>query len=386
MRKLHLILILAFVYSSSFAYIPKVPKPIKPIIDYEVAEGKIDSIISLLKSDNIDDKYNAVIFFRNLATTQKTDKVKLALIDALSREVNKRCLKNEAASEYRTELIIEVASLCDPRAVPLFLNLNVRYTGPYVNWYLARMAVEPEVLDTLLYDLAIDNLGPESVLGEIVRPKSEGFVASTVLRNSIKMLLMKALYRRRDRSDTTLSREWLCKARREVVRALAGFPGDDVIMVLDSIKKNDPYKSGKRYPVREEAKRSLMIHRLIKAGLKKENTNAYDLYAKALPGFYPCSSRVLNKEQITILDSIADLYPRTIFAAYSLGLLALYYANKAKITNDNSLSAKKENLAVEYKEKAMSYLQRLIQNYSKKDYPAFLEKSEIIDELKKRMK
>jgi len=151
------------------------------------------------------------------------------------------------------------------------------------------------------------------------------------------------------------------------------------------IPRPESCKISEKYPVRDEAQRALIVHKLIKSGLEEQNSDAYELYARAYNEFYPSYRSFIltfNKEQIAGLDSVVMLYPKTIYAAYALGLLGSYYEKKV-LLEQHSRSPKKEEMTTLYKAKALDYFKRLFRDYSTEDYPPIVEKSSIFSELRK---
>ncbi|MBI5101744.1 MAG: HEAT repeat domain-containing protein [Nitrospirae bacterium] len=126
---------------------------------------------------------------------------------------------------------------------------------PKVFLYYGADAVDP-IISTLLVSILPDKkMSAIFVLGEMLKPKKEGYITSGVDRSKIMAVLIQAT----SDSDRNI--------RQASVRAIGDSGDKDAVPVLTEIANNDPFyfektdrTTGKiitRYAVREEAKKAL---------------------------------------------------------------------------------------------------------------------------------
>jgi hypothetical protein len=225
-----------------------------------------------LFSVNFNERAEAVNYFYELKKDKLDEKYIKALIDLFRREAK----QFKAFAEF-----VQKGGTADtlPKEIAYW---NSKESGLY-HLYLCRLVSKSEdksllnlILENCADPVTMSNCGEDAVepvvnalktskssegrtsridmLGEMLKPKVSGYVASGNTRNKIKELLVQ-LVKDNDRYVRSAS-----------VRALGDSRDKDVIPMLENIAKNDPYsvvvkdpsgKEVKRYPVRERAEEAL---------------------------------------------------------------------------------------------------------------------------------
>lgn len=207
------------------------------------ADSDINCWINQLQSKKLHDRERAVGHLESLYYHDKSEAAKKALIDLLERELTKIQKdggykgesSDEGEAEYFYSLCKIVGNFSDPKAIPLLLEIgNLDALKPYG---------EP-VLDIIISRLDHKSYGQRlnaaTVLDDFLTPKEKGYTAEGEARIKIRVALLQA----------TKDKEGLVRGR--VVIALSNFQDDEVIAVLEDIKKNDPHSH-----VREKAEKAL---------------------------------------------------------------------------------------------------------------------------------
>jgi len=214
------------------------------------------------------------------------EKIKTTLIEQLIKEIDwneNGQLKDETrageSGDYLFDLAEYVASFKDTRAIPSLVRF-----GPFGSVREALLEFgEPaaiEILNRLEIKFpALGSLGKKGyieILGEMTKPKNNGYVAEGKIRNEIKQALIKIL-------ETTIYPEdknikWYYEIaeqqslpRKAAINALGNLGDTDIIPIIKSIAEKDSFsymkdasimggKKGEKitiYPVREAAKKVL---------------------------------------------------------------------------------------------------------------------------------
>jgi len=284
----------------------------------EVNDEQINLWIKQLNDSIWRQRDAAVCALARLKENQKTEKVKIALIDLLKKEVtieidgeeyittdiptpgwekiadpDERDAECHAHAEYFSFLLDVVADLRDVRTIPILINF-IGGVGSPVNKALAEIG-EP-VVDPLIE--LLDKGGPTGaenaaeILDKMLETKEEGYTPQRETRSNIKNALIKAL--KRNAHPTNPSKEWneileeftihspgvtpdstaekwfetrimlKAYARRDIIRSLSKLADKDLIPLFGDISKNDPYtkkqKDGSIHcPVREEAQKAIEL-------------------------------------------------------------------------------------------------------------------------------
>lgn len=244
-------------------------------------EKKIEENYLKLQSADFRERYGAVHFFSQLKKEELPQKVMDRAIEMFMKEVERIKIFNELIKkpgrieEKMPKELLEINSesyqqyygyLCkivgksgDLRVLPLLVNYCL---DPDIIINFGDLAVEPVINVLKTADYPTRRASAILVLGDFLKNKEEGYVASGEAREKIKKALI----------DAVSDKEWFV---RSVVLKAFGESGDrDFIPILEKVAQNDPYQierkpipgvdkdvpPGKKviaYPIREDAKEAL---------------------------------------------------------------------------------------------------------------------------------
>jgi len=205
-----------------------------------------------LSSEKFEERNEAVEYFYELKDEKLDEKYMKALVDLFKREVEQLKKFNDFGQKGGTAATLpkEIAywnsrraglyhlylcGLASKSGDKSLLNLVIRNCGdPESIANLGEDAVEP-VLDALRTSQSPHGkFSRIRMLGEMLKPKASGYVASGNTRNRIKELVIQYV---KD-SDRYV--------RSGSVQALGESQDKDVIPIIDDVAKNDPYFYEKR--------------------------------------------------------------------------------------------------------------------------------------------
>ena len=225
-----------------------------------------------LLSSDFTERNHAVFFFSHFKKEELNERILKSATDLLKKEFEREKIvedlfrkgrlaelgkdlayvNSENFGMYHLYLCRIVGKSGDKNSLTLLVNYCPM---PEVLVNFGDDAVEP-ILDVLRKTTnPFGKSNAISVLGEMLKPKKEGYIASGQIRNKIKKALEQFVY---DENDGV---------RQGAVRALGDSEDADVIPILKKVATSDPkhfekkdHATGKmttRYPVREEAEKAL---------------------------------------------------------------------------------------------------------------------------------
>jgi len=260
-------------------------------IEKEKSEEQISQWIEHLREPDWRVRDIAVINLDRLPEEQKSDIVKTSLINLLEEELSGKYDNppGEGPAEYFSDLLDAVANLRDPRSIPSLLkNIGSSRSSIHALAAIGEPAVDP-ILKRLSDSTEYGYIGVKEplldILGEMLKPKEEGYMPGGKLREKIKQSIIKALEDSKYPTDKKI--EWyedrsmvFANVRKAAVRALGNLGDADVIPIIEKVAQEDPYfldlskKNNytgpeKRYIVREEATKVLeQLERKVKEDTK----------------------------------------------------------------------------------------------------------------------
>lgn len=236
-------------------------------------ENEIEYNYNKLSSPDFEERYKAVYFFSKLKKDKFNNKIMKLTFDLFEKELNKRkeamdlirklgnanklpqemvYLNSEQYGMYSVYLCEILGKSNDISLLP-FLVEHCLIPEVLINF--GDSAVKPVMNIVQTTSNPIKKMSAISVLSEMLKHKKEGYIVKGELRRKIKEVLIKAT-KDPDRYIKSMA-----------VNALGDSEDKDIIPILEKIEENDPYSfkekditSGTikiRYPVREEAKKTL---------------------------------------------------------------------------------------------------------------------------------
>jgi len=248
-------------------------------LDPDILDKKGEAYYKKLLSSDFKDRDHAVFFFNHFNKEKLSEKIFISATNLLLEEIErekivedlfrKGCLADlptnlsYITSENYGMYHFHLCELVGKSGVKTLLPALVKYCPiPKVLINFGDAAVDPVINTLLISTNPIGKMNAISILGEMLKPKQEGYVALGETRKKIKDSLIEATS---DKAN---------EVRQRAVRALGDSWDQDVIPLLEEILNNDPYcaedalipdidkeilQSGKvtRYPVRNEAEKAL---------------------------------------------------------------------------------------------------------------------------------
>jgi len=241
--------------------------------DRSSLKSQIEDNYIRLKSEDFEKRYKAVYFFSKLKKEEIPEEIFKAIIDLFKKEVDREKIKEEffrrgGVAENLPKDIAYINSEEYGMYHGYLCNLVGKTGDKNLLPLLVEYCLRKEVLINF-GDLGVDSVinvlktsnNPDRkvsairVLGEMLKPKETGYVASAETRNRIE----EALIQTTKDSDRYI--------RSAAVSALGDSGNKSVIPILEDIAKNDPYHFERKdktsekvetiYPVRERAEEAL---------------------------------------------------------------------------------------------------------------------------------
>ena len=249
-----------------------------------IAEDKkgIDNAIAGLNSSDFEKRDEALKYLDQLPDSQKNDRVKIALINLIKKENNyekthsseQLAKLGEGYSEYLGDLSYAVENLKDKRAIPEMISFLKGCIGDTEMLY-------PDITVPIMIT-SLENLYSSKKYLKYEEDQASGNYDTNITQEfectfgSFKKLLVF------DKTKNILTPEWKIQIRKGLLKGvndkspfvrmyampgLSEIPDPEVISILKSITDNDPefvpttkgkeYPNGKKYFVREEARKIL---------------------------------------------------------------------------------------------------------------------------------